>query len=389
MVSRKNIDLIMGVKQPPKHEGTGSGKQSNQKMKPYLVYQYLLKNTDENHFVTAEEIAGYLQETCGIAAERRSIYKDIDAINKAIWMLENNETIDAVEDLIEDGDFDDEKAIVYDKHFKGFYVRQRKYEASDIRVIAECIYASNFIPESEAKRLVNIMKDFVSIYQAFSIYIDAAIANRVKTPNKSTMGNISVIRDAMSKLLDGERHQQEKISFKYLKYSINDINNQIERHQGLTYVVSPYRLTINDGNYYLLAFDDYSKSMRHYRVDRMKAIKRTGIPREGSEQFMEIDPISYMQRTFSMYRGEPVHLIMRFKLNLLDTIIEKFGKMTATYSKSNDEYFTVSTDVEISPQFYGWLCGFGKDAQIIAPQDAKDAFLNYIKEITEKYKEIE
>ena len=27
----------------------GKGKQVHQKMKPYLVYQYLLENTDENH----------------------------------------------------------------------------------------------------------------------------------------------------------------------------------------------------------------------------------------------------------------------------------------------------------------------------------------------------
>ena len=57
-----------------------SGRKSHQKMKPYLVYQYLLRNTDENHVVSAEQIVGFLQETCGIEAERRSIYKDIDAI---------------------------------------------------------------------------------------------------------------------------------------------------------------------------------------------------------------------------------------------------------------------------------------------------------------------
>lgn len=69
-----------------------SGRKADQKMKPYLVYQYLLRNTDENHFVTAEELVGYLQ-ACGIDAERRSIYKDIEAINKALLLLENDGTI--------------------------------------------------------------------------------------------------------------------------------------------------------------------------------------------------------------------------------------------------------------------------------------------------------
>ena len=40
------------------------GRKQNQKMKPYVVLQYLMKETDENHLVTAYDIAGYL-EACG------------------------------------------------------------------------------------------------------------------------------------------------------------------------------------------------------------------------------------------------------------------------------------------------------------------------------------
>ena len=54
----------------------GHGKKTDQKMKPFLVYEYLMRNSDENHLVTVNEMVGYLQE-CGISAERRSIYTDI------------------------------------------------------------------------------------------------------------------------------------------------------------------------------------------------------------------------------------------------------------------------------------------------------------------------
>ena len=56
------------------------GKQTKQRMKPYIVLQYLLRNSDEDNVVTGKEIEGYLQETCKIYAERRSIYKDIEEI---------------------------------------------------------------------------------------------------------------------------------------------------------------------------------------------------------------------------------------------------------------------------------------------------------------------
>ena len=64
------------------------GKKPNQKLKPYLVQQYLLKNTDEDHLVDAADIIAFL-EYCGITAERRSIYRDIEDINKVMWLMEN------------------------------------------------------------------------------------------------------------------------------------------------------------------------------------------------------------------------------------------------------------------------------------------------------------
>ena len=94
-----------------------SGRKSDQKMKPYLVYQYLLRNTDENHVVSAEQIVGFLQETCGIEAERRSIYKDIDAINRAVWVIENDEPIDAIDDEY----FEDDIVGLFVKFVKTVY----------------------------------------------------------------------------------------------------------------------------------------------------------------------------------------------------------------------------------------------------------------------------
>lgn len=65
------------------------GRKANQKMKPYLVMEYLMRNTDENHAAPADAIVEYLRDDLGIDAERRSIYRDIEEINKALWLLEN------------------------------------------------------------------------------------------------------------------------------------------------------------------------------------------------------------------------------------------------------------------------------------------------------------
>ena len=180
----------------------------------------------------------------------------------------------------------------------------------------------------------------------------------------------------------------EKVTFKYLKYSIHDLSNQVERRQGETYKVSPYRLLINDGNYYLLAFDDKSQKMRTYRVDRMKNVSPTKEPRDGEEVFRSIDIRTYAQRTFSMYEGKQEHVTLQFIMPLLDTVIDRFGtSRDVQYFQKGDQYFTVTTDVKISDQFFGWILGFGRRAAILSPNHVVEQFTAYIEKISEMYKE--
>ena len=101
------------------------GKQTNQKLKPYVVLEYLMKYSDENNTKSAYDIIGYL-ENSGISAERRSIYRDIEDINRIMLMLQEDIDLDEVdmrfEEAAESGDEEDVnelKTILYDKNKKG------------------------------------------------------------------------------------------------------------------------------------------------------------------------------------------------------------------------------------------------------------------------------
>ena len=313
------------------------------------------------------------------------IYRDIEEINKVALMLEEECTIDEAEEMLLDDKDGGLKLVVYDKNKKGFYVRQRHFDLNDIRLLAECVYSAKFIAEGQAKRLVDVVCDFVSENQAEKIRHNAFLTDRVKTINKSVLNNISLINEAMSKEIEGEKHIPEKISFKYLKYSLDDLNKQVERRHGAKFVVSPFLLLINDGNYYLLAFDDYSKKMKNYRVDRMKNVSFTGEPREGQEEFEKIDLKSYTQRVFSMYGGEKKRVTLRFINPLLDTAIERFGTKDVIYSKVDDTHFSVTAQVEISNQFFGWILGFGNRVKLLAPDDVTDQFKDYLDKVRGMY----
>lgn len=384
-VSRKADRLLEG-KIIAKH-----GKQANQKLKPYVVLEYLLKYSDENNCKSAYDIIGYLED-CGISAERRSIYRDIEDINRIMLMLQEDTDLAEVDMMIaeaeESGDeqeLNELKTVLYDKSKKGFYVRQRKFDVNDMRLLAECVYACKFITEAKAKRLVNVVCDFVSEEQAQKIRHNAFLTDRVKTDNQGVLNNIAAINEAMSKHLDGQPHTPEKITFMYMKRSISDMSQQVERKAGSRYKVSPYQLLINDGNYYLIAYADYAQTMRTYRVDRMKDIRFTAEPRDGEEEFKKVDVKSYTKRVFSMFGGEQKLVEMRFANFLLDSVVDRFGTKYVQYTKVDEDHFSVTAKVEISDQFYGWLLGFGNHVKLLYPDDIVKRFKEYVDRIREIY----
>ena len=366
------------------------GRKPHQRLKAYLVLQILQKKSDEEHLMTADAIAAELA-VLGIDAERRGIYEDIKEINRANYLLENeNSTIEEAEEALAADKYDKLKLIIYNgnrgNEQRGFYYQPRRYSQEHIRLLTETVYTARFLSEKDTETLSSFLCGFVSEYQAKGITHDAFLIDRVKTNNKNITAIIRIIDDAMAKELSGERHIPEQISFKYLKSSINNLSQQVERRQGEKYVVSPYKLLINGGNYYLLAYDGGKKEMRTYRVDRMKDVRSTGLPREGAAAFSEIDLKSLTKRRFSMFGGKTELVQMRFVNSLLDAVIEKLGKNGVRYRKLDEHHFSVTANIDISDQFFGWVLGFGKKVQIQSPQSVVDKFKAYIDGIRIQYK---
>lgn len=356
----------------------GSGRKEHQRMKHFLVYMYLLKNTDEEHPAKAETIANFLIEQ-GIYAERRSIYKDIEELNLA-YLLMNDPDCFHIEDAQEMLDEDEELACIKFKFTKpkGFYMSRRPLEPENARLLAECVYNARFIPDSTEKILLKDIGYFLSKYQKKSIKQEVYLVDRVATNNKEITFNVQEINRAIK--------DKCAISFKYLKHEITYTPKEAERRRGGGYKVSPYHVVINGGNYYLLGLNEKQK-ITTYRIDRMKHVKMLEEPREETEESKELmrDIKTYSKRVFAMYGGERQTVELRFINLLLDTVIDRFGTVGTTYSKVDENHFSVRTSVEVSEQFFAWVCGFGKRAKIVRPESVVKQFKEYLEKIYSMY----
>ena len=333
-------------------------KSENQKLKIFYVLKCFLEKSDENHPISSEDIIKYLIKF-NIEAENRSIYRDINLLRNELGI-----------------DIDGRRGTKY-------RLMSRDFDFSDLRIIVECVRYAKFISTAKSKELIKTLSKLCNKYQRKQLETDTYLYDRAKTTQNGVIKAIDDINAAMSKEQGGK---PQKISFKYLKYAINNVHTRVERKKGSTYIVSPYKLLINDGNYYLLAFADKEQDFRTYRIDRMKDLKILDEPRDGEDVFAEIDFNTYNQRVFGMHGGTKETVTMRFVNLLLDTAVDRFGVgANVVYKPDDKDHFKVVADVEVSPQFFGWICGFGNRVVIESPQNVVEQFNEHLRKIQNKY----
>ncbi len=336
--------------------------QEQNKSRPLYIANFLRAKSDKSTWVTQKKIMDYLYEEFGIMPDRKTIKRDIAMLRDEMGM-----------------DIDEQP-------YYGYRLLSREFELDDLMILIECVYAAKFISEDRTNDLIDVLCDFCSENQAKKLKREIYMCDRVKTTQKKTLHIINAIREAMERQRwPSPYHQGRKISFHYTTHAISDVHKVLDKHDGKLYKASPYHLLINDGNYYMLAVEDETKEMRAYRIDRMRDVTVLNEDRESHGQ--RISNIkTFIRRTFAMFRGEQTKAKMRFENSLLDTVIDKFGVgFGAEYQQDGEDHFIVTMEVEVSDQFFAWLCGFGVQAKIIAPENLVSKYRDYLTTIVGQY----
>ena len=325
-------------------------KSENQKQKLLYIAQYLMENTDEHHAVSTPQLIEYLNAQ-GIKAERKSIYNDIDTLN------------DFGMDIIRS-----------DEHRGGYMLASRPFELAEVKLLVDLVQSSKFITEKKSRELIGKLETLTSKYDAKAMRRQVEIVGRSKTHNETIYYNVDMVHSAIS--------QNVKIRFHYFEWDVN--KNMKLRHDGAWYEVSPWKLTWDDENYYLMAFDEKSNEIRFYRVDKIVDIALTEEPRDGKTAFEDLDMAEFSKKTFGMFAGEEKTVRLRCENSLVGVMIDTFGTDVAL-RPDGDTHFVARMDVVVSSQFFGWLTGLGPRVEIISPDEIRDEYKTYLANIVSCY----
>jgi len=330
--------------------GGTMAKSEKQKQKLLYIAKYLMEHTDETHAVSTPKLIEYLNSH-GIKAERKSIYNDIDTLN------------DFGMDIIRS-----------DAHRGGYMLASREFELAEVKLLVDLVQSSKFITEKKSRELIQKLEAQVSKYDAKAMQRQVQIVGRSKTLNETIYYNVDMIHSAISRNV--------KIRFHYFEWDIQ--KNMKLRHDGAIYEVSPWKLTWDDENYYLMAFDETAGVIKHYRVDKMLDVSLTDIERVGKEAVEKIDMGTYAKKTFGMFAGEEKTVRLLCQNSLVGVIVDEFGAGVAI-RKENDEHVVARMDVAVSPQFFGWLAGLGDRVEIVGPAEVREEYISYLTNIISRY----
>ncbi|MBE7008013.1 MAG: WYL domain-containing protein [Ruminococcaceae bacterium] len=325
---------------------------SGQKLKLLYLMDYLLQYSDAEHPVTVKQLIAELAAH-GVAAERKSIYDDIEALRAYGLDVEQ----------------------VSQGQLYGYYVASRRFELPELKLLVDSVQSSKFITQRKTNALIKKIETLAGAYDAQRLQRQVYVAGRVKTMNESIYYNVDAIHAGIS--------EDKKIRFKYFEYTV--AKERRYRRDGAYYVVSPYALTWDDENYYMVAYDGENGEIRHYRVDKMTNIAALDEPRDGADAYRSLDMAVYSRKVFGMFSGTEERVRMRFANHLVGAVLDRLGQ-DASIIPDGDGYFTVSADVVVSPQFFAWLCGFGADARLLAPESAVARMKKHIGDISELYR---
>ena len=327
-------------------------KSNNHKMALLYMMRELLQKTDEDHSMNATDlIAALAAYDC--EADRRTIYSNVE--------------------ILQDFGID----VIKKENGQGYYIGSRDFELPELKLLVDSVQSSKFITEKKSRELIGKLMQLTNEQKARQLNRSVFIRNRMKTGNEKVYYNVDTLHEAMNR--------NRQIRFKYGEWTA--AKELVEKKGGTEYQVSPWALTWDDENYYLIAFDEAAGIIKHYRVDKMLKIGLTDEERVGRDSFEDFDLAAFSKKTFGMFGGPDANVVLRCKNGLAGVIIDRFGREISLVPEDG-EHFHVHVTVAVSPQFFGWVTGIGPGIEIASPADVREAYGAYLADILSKYTKV-
>ena len=322
----------------------------SQKATALCIYEILKKYSDENHVLTTEKIREKLKIIYDVDMERRAVYRNIEALRS--MGIEIND---------------------YKDNYEGYYLMERDFELSEIRLLCDAVAQSNMIKEETGKKIIKKLINTQSIFQGRMLQKTVFVKSENRIPNKQIFYNIDALNTAIN--------QGCKVSVKLLEYGLN--NELIERNDS-PIVISPYVTLWAAGNYYIIAQIETTDDLTHFRIDMLKDICL--LERGIDMIFGGINPGQYATTKIIRNDEPKEHFDITCDISLWQEIADLFG--TDAILLHNQNYFEKYIKVKIHTthsQMLSFVMNHLCNCEVIGPKRFRDEIQKTVMDAYKKY----
>ena len=249
------------------------------------------------------------------------------------------------------------------------------FELAELKLLVDAVYASKFITARKSKTLIDKLGQFTSRYKQAELDRKVLVSGRIKSTDEKILYTVDALHAAIT--------AGEQVQFKYCDWNLQ--KKMTPRHDGQLYRVSPWVLVWENGNYYLIAYTE--GRLKHYRVDKMQSVHQLpGTAREGAAEYADFDVNTYMQQMFGMFNGPCKRVTLLCENRFAGAMIDRFGTMPILVPCPDGEHFKITVDIQVSPQFFGWVAGFGAGVSVSGPPEVRAEMKKTLDRIQEIYR---
>ena len=257
----------------------------------------------------------------------------------------------------------------------GYYMTEAPFELAELKLLVDAVYASKFITARKSKILIDKLGQFTSTYRQEELDRKVLVSGRIKSTDEKILYTVDALHAAIT--------AGEQVTFKYCDWNLQ--KRMAPRHDGQLYRVSPWVLVWENGNYYLIAYTE--GRLKHYRVDKMQNVHQLpDTTREGAGEYANFDVNTYMQQMFGMFNGPLKRVTLQCENRFAGAMIDRFGTAPILTPCADGEHFTMTAEIQVSPQFFGWVAGFGTGVVVSGPPEVRAEMKKTLDQLQELYR---
>ncbi len=304
------------------------------------LYRILAQYSDDEHVLTMRDIMARYEADYSMKIDRRTVYSSIETLKKLGYDVSD-----------------------YEENRRGYYLRTRLFEPSEVRLMMDAVYSLNSIPQKQTADLIEKLQSTCSIHQKKLYRHLFASEPDKKTPNRSVFFNIDVLETAIA--------ERKMVEFTYMQYGLD---KRLHARRKEKYAVSPYSMVCDNKKYYLLCLKEGKEELSFYRIDLMKDIRVTDRPLEVSPAKIDLGTA---RKTVYAFSGSPVDIVLRCRNSAIGAVVDEFGT-GVKIETSTDGCFIAKLRAAPQGVLY-WTMQYLNEVEILEPESMRRKAIEMIK----------